>query len=49
MVRFIEGKRNKVKDKLKEMKKHPYKTGGQFRLGNIKLRESVQSKKKKKN
>lgn len=49
MVRDTGERRNKKKDKLKEKKKHPYKTGGTFRIGNISLRESPQTKKKKKN
>ncbi len=42
-------RRNKKKDKLREKKKHPYKTGGKFRLGNIEMKESSQKKKNKKN
>jgi len=49
MVRDSGERRNKRKDKLREKKKHPYKTGGKFRLGNITLRESLEKKKKKKN
>ena len=30
-------KRNKSKDKLKEKKKHPYKSGGRFRATNVKV------------
>ena len=30
-----DGRRNKRKNKLKEKKKHPYKKGGRFRIGNI--------------
>ncbi|MCR4327360.1 MAG: hypothetical protein NUV46_02145 [Nanoarchaeota archaeon] len=40
-------KRNKRKEKLKEKKKHPYKSGGIFRTGEIELRVSEKSKKKK--
>ncbi|NCN51670.1 hypothetical protein GW931_01530 [archaeon] len=49
MARDSEERRNKKKDKLREKKKHPYKTGGKFRLGNIKMKESADKKKKKKN
>jgi hypothetical protein len=30
-------KRNKSKNKLKEKKKHPYKSGGKFRSTSIKI------------
>ncbi len=49
MVRNLEGKRNKRKGKLKEKKKHPYKVGGKFRLGNINLKKSQKKKKMGKN
>jgi len=49
MARDLEGKRNKRKSKLKEKKKHPYKVGGKFRLGNINLKKSQKKKKIKKN
>jgi len=39
-------RRNKKKDKLLEKKKHPYKTGGRSRTGDVKLRESEKKKKK---
>jgi len=35
-MRNTEGKRNKKKLKLKEKKKHPYKTGGKFRSTKVK-------------
>lgn len=38
-------KRNKKKSKLKEKKKHPYKSGGKFRSTSI---DEVSSKKKTK-
>lgn len=48
-MREIDGRRSKKKDKFREKKKHPYKSGGRFRVGNVKLRDSQQITKKKKN
>ncbi|MDP3965975.1 MAG: hypothetical protein Q8Q04_00405 [archaeon] len=42
-------RRNKGKEKRREKKKHPYKSGGKFRLGDIELKESAKGKIKKKN
>lgn len=40
MTRDTEGKRNKKKNKFKEKKKHPYKSGGKFRTGGVKIKNS---------
>ncbi len=48
MARFVEGRRNKGRDKLREKKKHPYKSGGQFRSGDVKLRNAEDRPMKKK-
>lgn len=40
-------KRNKRKGKLQEKKKHPYKSGGIFRTGEVQLRISEKAQKKK--
>jgi len=40
MVRDSGERRNKKKNKLREKKKHPYKTGGRFRTNNFKIKKS---------
>ena len=47
MARDIEGRRNKRKEKFRERKKHPYKSGGKYRTGDIDLKESQKRKKGK--
>lgn len=47
MAHVNDSARNKKKKKLREKKKHPYKSGGKFRSTSIKEGERKASSKKK--
>jgi len=49
MASYNEGRRNKKKGKLKEKKKHPYKSGGRFRSFKKTLKNFQQNLKEEKN